>query len=153
MFNDKSCLFTAYNNDTAENMFDNLSSGIVAGYFGTFQWRFEYYLGYIASHRDKVEELANSPFTPQPSYGYDWNNKQRTKRFRAKAVLKILKKLPYGKELIAEAVEFGNNSMELQYLALMSSDIQAPEFLDILKPMNAELGDYYKDLVSPPTGK
>jgi hypothetical protein len=153
LFNDKSSLLTAYENDTAMSMFDDLSSGIVAGYFGTFQWRFEYYLGYTTSHKDKVEELANSPFTPQQSYGYDWNNKQRIKRFRAKALLKIMKKLPYGKELIAEATELGNNSQELQYLALMSSDIQAPELPDILKPMATGLGDYYKDLTTPPTEK
>jgi hypothetical protein len=153
LFNDKSRLLTAYDNDTAMSMFDDLSSGIVAGYFGTFQWRFEYYLGYIAKHKDKVEELASSLFTPQQSYGYDWNNKQRIKRFRAKAILKILKEQPYGKELIAEAVEFGNNSQELQYLALMSSDIQAPELPDILKPMSAGLGDYYKDLTTVPIGK
>ena len=110
-------------------------------------------MGYIANHKDKIEEIADGPLVPQKSYDYYLDLKEKTKRCRAKAIVRILKRQPYGKDLITEATALDNNSQDLQYLALMSSDIQAPELPDILKAMYGTLGEYFKDLLSPTTGK
>jgi len=140
-------IFTPYVDETAKNFFENELWTTVTGYFSSFQWRLEYFLGYAFNFPQELAALASTNHIEKPDYGYDWNNRQKIKHFHARAIEKVLQGKPYGKELVEEARALGNNNFELFFLIMMASDVQAPELKPILSLFNPDVVEYYKDLV------
>jgi hypothetical protein len=77
-----------------------------------------------------MKELASRPGSEDATGQTD--QAERTMSFRAKALTKVLERQPYGKELLDEAMTLFNINSELQFLLLMSSDVNAKEIPDIL---------------------
>lgn len=140
-------LWKPYVDETSKNFFESDLGASVAGYFGQFQWRMEFIIGYIMNHRDELAKIASSQHVEKPDWGYDWNNKQRLRHFRARAIERILDGKPYGKELIEEAKTMPNYQFELFFLLVMASEAQAPELNDILALYDPEMRKHYGALV------
>ena len=140
-------IFKPYVDETSKNFFDSDFSSTVTGYFSNFQWRLEYILGHIMNHHEALAAAASSKHVDMPDYGYDWNNRERIKFFRARAIQKLLNGEPYGKELVDEAKALGNNDFEMFFLIIMASEVQAPELKGILSRFNPELAIHYQELV------
>jgi hypothetical protein len=140
-------IFKPYVDETSKNFFDNELSSAVTGYFSNFQWRLENILGYIMNHPEALAAAASTKHVDKPDYGFDWNNMQRIKFFRARAIQRLLNGETYGKELVEEAKALGNNEFELFFLIIMASEVQAPELKGILSLFNPELAKHYQELV------
>jgi hypothetical protein len=142
----ESGLFKPYTDETSKNFFESDLEAHIGGQPSTFQWRFEYILGYIINNPEALDALANSKHVEKPDWGYDWNRKQKLRHFRARAMSKVLGGQPYGKDLIEEAKRDGDRHFELYFLLVMASDAQAAELKEIINLFDPSVRQYYEEL-------
>jgi hypothetical protein len=138
-------IFSPYTDKQSEDFFQQGLLQHVSGTFPSILWRFEFFLGYAITHPDELEALATMEISDDQDPRII--QQERTRRLRARALKRVFASNPYGQELIDEAKELGTGNSELQYLLLMSSDINAKEVLEILERIdNLGLRDFLRPL-------